>query len=313
MHAIIAHTDIDGVAAAALYLYLTGAQEYRLFFTEPFLLHRALDRVSSAYYDQVVIVDLGINPLVYEKVLNYISLLRKHDIEVSWYDHHVWEDAWINDLTGLGVKLLLDRSTCATGVVANYAMPTRLSTENDFVRELVRGVCAGDLWTFDHWLGPYYIRLVRRGDKDPWRKHVVSVFTSGKYWSSEFESKVEEHISKELSVLSSKSSQNLVVRSVSGLKIVVAESSSEVENSFLASYMLGRLNADIVVLVADDGKLSFRSRGINIRDLALKLGGGGHLYASGAKVEIPRLIKLFTKISRKILLNYIAELVVRCI
>ncbi|MEM1857904.1 MAG: DHHA1 domain-containing protein [Desulfurococcaceae archaeon] len=309
VQAIIAHTDVDGIGAAALYLYLTGISEYRVFFTEPFLLHRALDKVASAYYEKVVILDLGINPSVYRDVLEYLSLLRKHNIDVSWYDHHLWANTWIHDLESIGVKLYIDESTCTVGVVANYTKPMRSSVDEDYVRELVNGICAGDLWRFDHWLGPYYIRLVRRRDKDSWRRRVLNLFVSGRYWAPEFEEKVVEHVERELEVFSS--TLNLVEKSINGLKIVVASSSEKVENSFLAAYLLGRRSADMAILASGDGKLSFRSRGVNVREIALRLGGGGHVYASGAKISIPWWVKFFSRIHEKILLNYISELVNR--
>lgn len=311
MHAIVAHTDIDGVAAAALYIYLSKIREYRLFFTEPFLMHKTLERLSLAYYDQAVIVDLGINPQVYTELLKKVSQLRGNDVEIEWYDHHVWEETWISDLERLGVKLYLDSTTCTTGIVANHLKQTREVVDRNFVAELVRGVCSGDLWKFEHWLGPFYIRLVRRRDRDSWRKHVVKVLVSGKYWSEDFSAKVEDHVDKELQLFSGKSPLNYIERTVGGLKLVVAETSKEVENSFVASYMLSRLDADIVVLVSSDGKLSLRSRSANVRDLAHKLGGGGHIYASGAKIEIPWFIKLLARVNRRTLLNYVAKLVER--
>ncbi|MEM1713831.1 MAG: DHHA1 domain-containing protein, partial [Desulfurococcaceae archaeon] len=88
-------------------------------------------------------------------------------------------------------------------------------------------------------------------------------------------------------------------------------SNEEVENSFIGSFLIGRCSADIAVIASADGKLSFRSRSVNVRDIALKLGGGGHLYASGAKVNIPWWTRLLSKINSKIFLNYIAEIIAR--
>ena len=306
VYAIITHTDIDGVGAAALYLYLSGNPEYRVFFTEPFLLHRSLAKASSAYYERIVILDLGINPQVYNEVLKYVSLLRKHEIPISWYDHHVWEDRWVRDMEALGVELHIDRSTCATGVVAKYVAPRGNVKETGFVDELVKGICAGDLWKFDHWLGPYYIRLVRRKDSNSWRRQVLKVLASGKHWTPEFDQKVVEHVERELGTLTSK--LDLVEKNVNGLKVIVAESHEDLENSFLAAYIMGRYSAEVAVLVAVDGKLSFRSRGVNVRDLALELGGGGHPYASGAKVKVPWVVRFLSRINRRFLLNYVAEL-----
>lgn len=309
VYAIVTHTDIDGVASAALYLYLNNNPEYRVFFTEPFMLYKALDKVASAYYERVAIFDLGINSRVYDLVLEYINLLRRSGIQVSWFDHHVWDSKWVNDIAGRGVELYLDHSTCATGVVAKYVRPIRANIDTVFVENLVKGVCAGDLWRFDHWLGGYYVRVVRRGDKDSWRKTVLKVLASGVLWSSEFNDKVVEHVDSELRYFT----QNLrvVTGSVGGLKLAVAESNEYVENSFLASYLIGRLGADIVVLVSGDGKLSFRSRNFDVREVAHALGGGGHKYAAGAKISLPWWVKMLSKIKQDALLHYTMRLVAR--
>jgi len=66
-------------------------------------------------------------------------------------------------------------------------------------------------------------------------------------------------------------------------------------------------------IIINDGKLSFRSRGVNVRDIALLLGGGGHLYASGAKIEIPFVTRLLGRISRKAILSYITNQIIEVV
>jgi len=309
--AVITHTDMDGAGAAGLYLYLTNQPEHRLFFTEPYLLDKTLSKVSMARYEKIIISDIGINPAVYARVLEYIDLLRKNSTPIYWYDHHVWEEKWINEIRERGVELFIDRSTCATGVVAKYVEPKRDHVDMEFLEEVVRGVCAGDLWRFDHWRGGYYLRLVRRKDENSWRKHVIKTIADGTAWTSEFEEKVLENLEQELRQLSS--SINIVEKTINNLRIVVAESSEDVENSFLAAYLIGRYNADIAVLASKDGKLSFRSRRVNVREVALRLSGGGHIYASGAKIEIPLFTRLLGRISTKAVLAYIVDQVVKAV
>lgn len=311
VEAIITHTDMDGVASAGVYLYLSGNPEHRLFFTEPYLLDRTLRKVLSAYYDKVLIFDLGVNPSIFNDVKSYLDQLVRNGSHVYWFDHHLWNSDWISDVESIGVKLYIDQSTCATGVVAKYVERRRADVDKDFLEKIVNGVCAGDLWRFDHWLGGYYLRLVRRRDRDDWRKHVVKTIASGRHWSSDFESKIIDHVESELSYLNER--LQVHVKNHNGLKLAIAESNEIVENSFLASYLIGRFNADIAVLASMDGKLSFRSRGFNVRDLAVKLGGGGHMYASGAKIDIPWLIRLISRFNRKALLIYVGEIVSKAI
>lgn len=301
--AIITHTDMDGAGAAGLYIYLSGIQNYKLFFTEPYLLNKTLARVLNANYERLVLLDIGINPSVYGEVVDCISRLRKRGVSIAWFDHHIWSEEWLRELRDLGVDIFNDKSTCATGVVAKYVEPRRNPVDSVFVSELVKGVCAGDLWRFDHWMGGYYLRLVRRVDSNTWRRNVVKTIAEGRLWSSEFDEKILTHVESELKVLSR--GLSTLEKYVNGLKIVVAENNEEVENSFIAAFLIGRYNADIAVLASIDGKLSFRSRSVNVREIALRMGGGGHVYASGAKIEVPLMVRLLSRIERKTVLSYI--------
>ncbi|MEM4717353.1 MAG: DHHA1 domain-containing protein, partial [Desulfurococcaceae archaeon] len=281
VEAIITHSDIDGAAAAGIYLYLRDNPESHIFITEPYLLHRTLKKTLSASFERILIMDLGINPVIYNEVIDYLKLLRHNNTPVEWFDHHVWEEKWIKNVRDLGVNLYIDQSTCATGVVVKYVNPIRSRLDHLFVENIVKGVCAGDLWTFNHWLGPFFIRLVRRRDSNQWRKHVIKRIANGITWTDEFESKIIEHIEKELDYLNERIVH--VTRRINNYTMIIAESNETIENSFLAAYLIGRYNVDIAALISIDGKLSFRSRSVNVRDLATHLGGGGHLYASGAK------------------------------
>jgi len=306
--AIITHTDMDGAGAAGLYIYLSGIQNYKLFFTEPYLLNKTLARVLNANYERLVLLDIGINPSVYGEVVDYISRLRKRGVSIAWFDHHIWSEEWLRELRDLGVDIFNDKSTCATGVVAKYVEPRRNPVDSVFVSELVKGVCAGDLWRFDHWMGGYYLRLVRRIDSNTWRRNVVKTIAEGRLWSSEFDEKILTHVESELKVLSR--GLSTLDKYVNGLKIVVAENNEEVENSFIAAFLIGRYNADIAVLASIDGKLSFRSRSVNVREIAVRMGGGGHVYASGAKIEVPLMVRLLGRIERKTVLSYVLNRVV---
>ncbi|MEM0004181.1 MAG: DHHA1 domain-containing protein [Desulfurococcaceae archaeon] len=307
--AIITHTDMDGAGAAGMYLYLSNNPEYRVFFTEPYLLHKALSKVTAAYYDKVVITDIGINPGVYSRIIDYLSMLKRNNTSIIWFDHHVWENRWVTELTNLGAELYIDKSTCATGVVAKYIKPTGINVDENFVQEVVNGVCSGDLWRFDHWLGPFYVRLVRRRDNQAWRKLVVKTVASGKLWIPEFDEKILDHVERELILFSDKI--QVVEKNTGNMKIVVTESNEEVENSFIGAFLIGRYSADIAVIASSDGKLSFRSRNVDVRNIALKLGGGGHIYASGAKIDVPWWIRILSKVNKKVFLNYVAEIVAR--
>jgi len=310
MEVIVTHGDMDGVAASGLYLYLRDNPESVVYFTEPYKLHSVLSQLISSGCERVVIIDLGVNPSIYSELLENLKLLRSRGVSVLWYDHHVWEENWIRDIRDLGVELYIDTSTCATGVVAKYTQPLRKHLDYEFIDKLTRGVCAGDLWKFDYWLAPYYIRLIRRRDKDSWKRRVLIYIASGNYWSGEFNSKIEKHVDLELGVLTS--SLNVYIKNINEeYRIAVVEDNKIIDSSFIAPYIMGRFNVNIVAIVSKDGKVSFRGMGVNVRDIAVRLGGGGHLYASGAKIKIPWYIRVISRLRRDALLGYVASIIIR--
>jgi len=304
---IITHTDMDGVASAALYLYLNKPAKHLIYFAEPYNLDTALSRNLGGEVCSLAIMDLGVNPVIFDRVKELLSKYVSRGAQVTWFDHHVWSDEWVESVEKLGVRVIIDRSTCATGVVYRYSRAVG-DVDQDFVLNLVGGVCAGDLWRFDHWLAPFYLRLVRRRDSNEWRRKVVEVLSKGRYWDPLFDEKVVEAVEAELRNL--RDDIRRIEKRVEGLKINVVETNEEVENSFIAAFLMGRFNADIVVVASSDGKLSFRSNGVNVRDIAVALGGGGHPTASGAKINVPWSIRILSRFSRTIFLNYVASRIV---
>jgi len=305
-YAVVTHTDIDGVAAAALYAYLQDRMPVEVVFVEPYAITRALTEVEKfSDVAKVVFTDLGLNRDAFHEVLSTFEALVKRGVALEWYDHHVWDQSWIEGLEKIGVVIRVERSTCATGVVAKYAPRARSSIDDLFISELVRGVCAGDLFRFDHWRGPWYLRLIRRQDSREWRMRVFEVIASGTLWINEFTDRVVERVESELRSYSGVE-ESMVILEYDGLRIAVALSNEDVENSFLAAYIMGRFNVDVVALSSVDGKISLRSRSYNVRDLAYRLGGGGHLRAAGCKLKVPWKIRLKALISREEFINYVA-------
>ncbi len=304
-YAVITHTDMDGVAGAGVYALASGEWPRYVYFTEPYKLHRLLGEKLGKIeeVEKLVVIDLGVNPGGFPELVGSVRELAAKGVSVEWYDHHLWDGEWVAAVSGAGVKLYLDTSTCATGVVYRYYAAGRVNRE--IAEELVPGVCAGDLWTFDHWRGGWYLRLIRRGDSDSWRLKVMREVFKGRAWTSSFTEKVEEAMDGELRALSSV--ESIVVREADGIRVVAAYENSDVENSFLAAYLLTRYSADVAVIASVDGKLSLRSRSVDVRRVAVKLGGGGHMYASGAKVSIPLSRKLLSLVDKKALLNYVAD------
>ncbi|MEM1834605.1 MAG: DHHA1 domain-containing protein [Thermosphaera sp.] len=306
---LITHTDMDGVASAGLYIYLNRPSYYHVLYTEPYLMNKAVKKALEIGCDKLAVFDIGINPVVYDEVLEAIGLLARKGVAIEWYDHHVWEEKWKEGLTLRGAHLYIDRSTCGVGVVARNLSPTAEGSV-DYLKNMVDGVCGGDLWRFDHWLSPFYIRLVRRRDPIAWKNKVVETISKGVYWNDEFSLKVLKELEGELTALSNVSiNPDTKIIKVNNFKVGIRLIDDDVENSFLASLLLSRANLDVVVIASRDGKLSIRSRSVNVRDLAVALNGGGHTRAAGAKVNIPVTVRLLSRLTPRVFTEYIAKLV----
>ncbi len=307
---IVTHTDMDGVGAAGLYIYLQGIKPDKIIYIEPYMLHRLASKLKKfTKYDKIVFSDLGLNNSVVSDIVNVLKYLIDRGVSIEWYDHHVWEDSWIARFKEIGVKINIDRSTCATGVVASYAPRMRRDIDQNFVEELVEGVCSGDLFKFDHWRGPWFLRLVRRHDSIEWRNYVLEKISSGILWCNEFTEKIVERFEEELRGYE-KVRDSIIIREVDGFKISTVLQIDGIENSFLAAYVMGRYGSDIVAITSRDGKISLRSRGYNVREIAYRLGGGGHPRAAGCKIKIPLMIRIKSLLDTRILSKYVLDIII---
>jgi len=308
-YVVVTHTDADGVGSASLYIYFQGSKPLKIVYTEPYLLKNTLENIGSGF-DKIVLTDLGSNKNHIEDIIKLIDRWVKDGVVIEWYDHHVWDDEWINLLKNAGAKLYIDRSTCGVGVVAKYAPRSRSSVDEKYVEELVKSICSGDLFKFDHWLGAWFLRLVRRKDDDDWRNKVLEKLSNGTIWCQEFTDKVVERFEEELKGYKM-IDEYMVVKNINGLSIGVSLQIDYIENSFQAAYMMGRYNIDIAIVTSRDGKVSLRSMRYDIRELAREFGGGGHPKAAGFKIDIPFKIRLKSLIDHKVIQTYVLEAILQ--
>lgn len=307
-YVIVTHTDTDGVGAASIYIYYQAEEPMRILFTEPYLLEKTLKKLREIDNVSIIaLMDLGMNPNTYPVVRRELEKIVSRGAVVEWYDHHVWDNDWIKGLKDIGVKIYIDRSTCATGVVAKYAPRRNNDIDKGFVNELVAGICAGDLWRFDHWRGPWYHRLVKRNDDPKWRLYVVEKMSKGNVWCNEFTHKIIERIEMEINTFR-EIDKTIITKSFNGLGIVGVLRHPLIENSVVAAYAMGRTGTAVAVVVSKDGKVSLRSRGIDIRNVAVRLGGGGHPQAAGFKAKIPFLLRLKSFFNSRVVVEYVVDL-----
>ncbi len=292
MDVIITHTDLDGVASAALVVRGLGREPEKILFAQPHQLHAVLGKVRGG--SKLYITDLGINPSTLAKVVDEVKRIVDSGGSVRWFDHHIWDDEWIRKVRDAGADLYVDTSTCAAGVVSRY-----FPVSGPGVDDLVSATCSIDLWVFNDWRGNFLARFVAYRKGSRWREEAVKKLSSfdGRLDDDTMRA-AEEVIDKELK-LYSKVAKEAELRECRGLKIAYYfKNNDEHATSYIGNLMLSRFDADIAV-ICKLKSISLRSKGFNVRELAKRLGGGGHPRASGAKMKPPLLKYLLAVIGIK--------------
>ncbi len=287
---IVTHTDLDGLTSAALLLRKLGRYD-RLFFIQPHQLHRALNQVPNA--SEVYISDLGVNPANFDRVKAQVRRVIESGGSVEWFDHHVWDPHWIEDLIDVGVKLHIDTSTCGAGVVAKY-----LGLDDEVSRKLVSAACSVDLWRFDDPLGNFLARFSGLKGGKKWKEGVVRKLSKFSGIDSEILEAVEEAISRELKVVTS-AIKKAGIKEVGGVRLAYYFKGDEEHlTSYVANALMSRFRADVAV-ICRKGSVSLRSYSLDVRSVAKALGGGGHPRASGARLNPPLLIRFLSLLGVK--------------
>ncbi|MEM1927411.1 MAG: DHHA1 domain-containing protein [Acidilobaceae archaeon] len=309
---IVTHTDLDGVGAAAVLLRIAGRRlgyDATLVFAEPYDLHEALSSLAEHVErgDCVAISDLGVNPESWRELLRAVSLISSKGARVEWYDHHVWDSGEAEELRRRGVSIFIDKTTCATGVVARYAPILWGGEPDEYTARLVDAVCSADLWRWDNPYSPKLFRAVgAREASYKWKARVVEKLASGVLWDEELASRVEEYVSMELENVS-KALSTVSVMEARGVRIAVAlKDEGPPANGILAAIMMARYSADIACIARPNGGISLRSRTVDVQELSRRLGGGGHPRAAGARIKIPLIVHIISRLLPRILTMYIA-------
>ncbi len=285
---IVTHTDLDGVAAAAIIVGTVGDAD-RLMFAQPHQLGAVFAKIPNGA--EVYVSDLGINQPILEKVAKQIRRITESGGTVKWFDHHRWEEGWVRRLRDAGAEVYVDTETCGAGVVAKY-----LPASSEWVKELVSATCSVDLWVFDDWRGNYLAKYVGYGGTE-WKRRAVTKLIGFTGIDNEIEEVVEKVVSKELEILTAAVAKAVVVSGKGGLRAVAYFKSRDDHHltSFIASLLMNRFDIDVAI-ICRRGSLSFRSRrGVDVSKAAKLIGGGGHPRAAGAKINPPlwRLVLSF--------------------
>jgi len=260
---IVTHTDLDGVGSAAVYLRLSGlTREFAtILYAEPYNLHEILSNLvgNVGDGDVIAIADLGPNKANFNQLLEAIRKLRSAGATIEWYDHHVWDPEHVKALEEAGVILHIDRSTCATGVVARYH-PSRRGGD-EITERIVKAVCAADLWRWDDPLAPKLFRVAGNRHDEEWKNKLIDKLVAGTLWDNDLQERLEDYVNKELTGIS-KALKSLAIAGEPGKCLVAAVTKNEgpPSNSIIGALLLSRFDADIAVVARKNGALSLRSR-----------------------------------------------------
>ena len=302
---IVTHTDLDGVGSAAAMLASTGRSpgEATILYAEPYNVHESLETVleHAERGDLVAVSDLGPNRRSFPRAVEAVRGLTGRGVRVEWYDHHVWSPDEQEVLRRAGATLVVDTSTCATGVVARNAPRLHGTEPPAWLPELERAVCAADLWRWDHPLAPKLFRVAdaRHEDgREAWRNRLVEKLATGTLWDSELEEKLQEYITLELANYGRIMGTVYVTPPPCRVAAAYKERGPP-SNSFIGASLLSRYRADIAVIVRSNGAVSLRSRTVDVQVIAKRLGGGGHPRAAGAKAGISIVVRIASVILGK--------------
>ncbi|MEM1610062.1 MAG: hypothetical protein QXQ57_00265 [Sulfolobales archaeon] len=293
MHALITHTDLDGIGSAAVYIRLGSKDErYRVIFVEPDELPEALEDLwerYGGYLKKLSIMDLAPNLGNIERIFVILKAFRESGARIEWFDHHEWDEEAIAKISSVA-ELRIDKSTCATGVVASS-----FEERDPYVASIVSAVCSLDLWRFHDPLSPWLARLIIYRRDDLWRTILLEMLVKSSTleevvtWGKRY---IERVVDRELN-LYNYYRKKIRITSADGVKLAsVVKRHREISTSSLAHYMLSISGGDIALVINPSGPLSLRSRKCDVRIVALKLGGGGHKPAAGAFIRVPFLHRI---------------------
>ncbi len=294
---IITHTDMDGIGSAAVYIRLRlRGKRYAVLFTEPDDLEYAVEEAWDLYGDsaeRIVITDLSPSVASAERIGVMLRAFRDRGAEVEWYDHHVWDEEVLNMLSRTA-RIKIDRSLCATGVVASSS-----EHRDPFVNRLVSAICSIDLWRFHDPASPWLLRISKYRGDDLWRRLLLELLLSSQSvesiveWGKPY---VERLFNKELRLYNYYGKIVRIIR-IDGVSLAsVVKRHKEISTSQLAHYIISISSSDIALIINPAGPLSLRSGRCDVRLIALGMGGGGHRPAAGAYMNIPIIYRFLYRL-----------------
>lgn len=329
IHLLYHWIDIDGLASAAVVerflIYHEKADPATLNLVPVNYndFRRKLAKVAGKAIpsDRVWIVDMNVDKewlvsrLFNPSVLASLKKMAKKQCEIVWFDHHLWTDDVISKVRPLVSFFQINSGApSACHLIKEKFLPddevarglSALADETDRFMWLRAQEEKKIDWSQLHW--QWYLisesvtkKLVsQQRIIDRMAEAGASLDSTLQDMALKVKARNDEGLSRVL--------QKTEVRDISGLKASVTPVySPSCKASLLGLHVYFNTNADLCVMLFPNGVISIRSAKGLARNLALKLGGGGHQKAAGA--QMPFLNRLFLRLFRVYPTNMIWKLI----
>ncbi|MEM2614188.1 MAG: DHHA1 domain-containing protein [Nitrososphaerota archaeon] len=282
MSIIITHNDADGIISAAS-VFLKHPEKFSLYFATPNLLKTVFCKCISKHEmeEKLFVLDLSPN----KEALRLASFFD----DVTWIDHHIWDVSVSSPIKGINDV----NSPSTARICANYFQLSQnkifdwadeidrndvKSVEGEYLRDLVDGI----KFVYGKGFHLKFKHLATLLSKDPesiMNEENDKIVEKFREWLKEVENRVEREIKifnsndKKIGLYTTNKAipTRIVLKKVKELGISL---------DVLAVLYYHIKGKNIFT------KVELRTlNNFDVYEIAKRLGGGGHKYASGATVE----------------------------
>ncbi|MBD3230422.1 MAG: hypothetical protein GF329_19740 [Candidatus Lokiarchaeota archaeon] len=308
--------DLDGIGAAAiLKRFYDQKNEYYYFYYYSYY-NTFIDLICKAIikdFHLLYITDIGFNNSFLSffqgkheifKTLNYQKIKRKFK-RIHYLDHHL-----IDERDKKFMKSILKdfhhkiNNICASEIVNRY-LNRKFGWKDEVsikIAKLANEIDQNKSTTMSDRLH----RVVVANQENLWNLYkITNLLSKGKFENPWIYKQHEKRLKLEEMELD-RVLKNLKEFETEGYKIIVSYSEIFTTGAII-KYLYNNLKADIYLSI-NKNQVSIRSHTLNVRNIALKFGGGGHKYRSGFYYENvmtsqgelnPKFIREFDQIIKK--------------
>lgn len=282
---IITHTDADGFSSAALLVEAIGSNTVvqPIDYAGGYRFEHVLDDLE-AVVSNIPIYICDFNPGSRACVSQLERLIGELDCQITWYDHHQWDDGLVTTVQSAGVDVVIDEDECATSLI-EHDHPYEFAPH---LRDLA--ICTKDI---DLW-----IREDKRSDRlnvfaslaEPW-EYIETVLEYGADLPSRVERRIDDCLERERE-LEQAAIDNRFSTRVGDCTVAMTYSrggrSASIGNELVEDHPD---DYDIAIVMQTHGAMGIYSRSdretfASCHEIASQLGGGGHPTAAGSKVPV---------------------------